>query len=282
MEFARMRFPRLAPLAACVAVAALAACNDDEVTIASRPPLAGVRYINALPDTGTVDIRMVDQLEYSANTSAGTGGLIFREGTEYFPVEAKARKIRVFSLQNTSLTTVSSILVDTTISFEANKKYTLLLTGLARSRTARFRVIEDVPPSVATGSIAVRTFNAGAGQVDAYLLPATTTAVTGTPAFAGVADMSATSYQVRPAGAFAVRVAPAGSTTAVASVQAATGTAGTATVNPVAGAAVAGTVFSAYVFPRSVAGSGAPQTAAFQTTGVQLFVDQLPANTATP
>ena len=277
-----MRFPRLAPLATSFVVVALAACNDDEVTIASRPPLAGVRYINALPDTGTVDIRMVDQLEYSANTSTGTGGLIFREGTEYFPVEAKARKIRVFSFQNTSVTTVSSILVDTTITFEANKKYTLLLTGLARNRTARFRVIEDVPPSVASGSIAVRTYNAGAGPVDAYLLAATTTAIAGTPSFAGVADMSATSYQIRPAGAFAGRVAPAGSTTAAASVQAAAGTAGTALLNPVAGATVPGTVFSAYVFPRSVAGSGAPQTAAFLTTGVQLFVDQLPPNTAAP
>lgn len=277
-----MRLSRLAPLAACLAGAALAACNDDDVTTAIRPPLAGVRYINALPDTGTVDIRMIDQLQYSANTVAGGGGLIFRDGTEYFPVEAKARKIRVFSFQNTSLTTVQAILVDTTITFEANKKYTLLLTGLARNRTARFRVIEDVPPSVATGSIAVRTYNAGAGAMDAYLVASTTTALAGAPTFAGVADLSASTYNIRTAGAFAVRVAMPGSTTAVASVQAATGTVGTATVNPIAGAAVPGTVFSAYVFPRTVAGSGAPQAAAFQTAGVQLFVDQLPPNTATP
>lgn len=277
-----MRLSRFALLAAPLAVAALGACNDDDVVTATRPPLAGVRYINALPDTGTVDIRMIDQLEYSANTVNGTGGLLFREGTEYFSTEAKARKIRVFAFQNREVTTVSQVIHDTTITFEANKNYTLLLVGSARAKTARFRVIEDARQNVSAGNIAVRVYNAGAGAVDAYVLPTATTALTGTPTFAGVGDLAASAFNNRAAGAFAVRVAPAGSTTAAASVAAATGTAGTALVNPVAGAAVPGTVFSAYVFPRSVAGSGAPQTAAFLTTGVQLFVDQLPPNTVTP
>lgn len=277
-----MRLSRFALLAAPLAVAALGACNDDDVVTATRPPLAGVRYINALPDTGTVDIRMIDQLDYSANTINGNGGLLFREGTEYFPTEAKARKIRVFSFQNREATTVSQIIHDTTITFEANKNYTLLLVGSARAKTARFRVIEDARQNVSAGNVAVRVFNAGAGAVDAYVLPTATTALTGTPTFAGVGDLAASAFNNRAAGAFAVRIAPAGSTTAAASVAAATGTAGTALVNPVAGAAVPGTVFSAYVFPRSVAGSGAPQTAAFLTTGVQLFVDQLPPNTVTP
>ncbi len=279
-----MRLSRFALLAAPLVAAAAGACSDDEVTTVTRPPLAGVRYINALPDTGTVDIRMIDQLEYSANTVSGTGGLVFREGTEYFPTEAKARRIRVFnfSTSDRSLANVTGVIHDTTITFEANKNYTLLLTGSARARTARFRVIEDARQNVAAGNISVRVYNAGAGPVDAYLVASTTTALAGAPSFAGVADMSASPFAVRPAGAFAVRVAPSGTRTAAAAVQAATGTVGTALVNPVAGAAVAGTVFSAYVFPRSVAGSGAPQTAAFQTTGVQLFVDQLPANTVTP
>lgn len=277
-----MRLSRFALLAAPLVVAAVGACSDDDVVTATRPPLAGVRYINALPDTGTVDIRMVDQLEYSANTVSGTGGLVFREGTEYFPTEAKARKIRVFSFQNREATTVSQVIHDTTITFEANKNYTLLLAGSARSRTARFRVIEDTRQNVAAGNIAVRVYNAGAGPVDAYVLPTATTALAGTPTFARVGDMAASTFSSRTAGAFAVRIAPAGSTTAAASVAAAAGTAGTALVNPVAGAAVPGTVFSAYVFPRSVAGSAAPQTAAFLTTGVQLFVDQLPPNTVTP
>lgn len=274
-----MRFFRLMFLAAPLA---LAACNSAEVTAETRPPLAGVRYINAVPDTSRLDFRMVDQLEYSANTISGTGGISFREGTEYFAVEAKARHIRVFSLADTLIGTVQQVVVDTTITFEANKNYTLLLAGSARARTARLRVIEDTPPSnLASGQIAVRVYNAGAGAMDAYVVASTTTALAGTPTFAGVGDLSVSPYRTQPAGAFAVRVAAPGATAAVASVQAATGTAGTALVNPIAGAAVPGTVFSAYIFPRSVAGSRAPQTAAFNTAGVQLFVDKLPAATAT-
>ena len=273
-----MRFPRFLLLAA-PAVVTLVACDSDDVTVESRPPLAGVRYINAVPDTGRLDFRMVDQLEYSANTISGTGGLNFRDGTEYFPTEAKARRIRVFSLADTLVTTVQQVVVDTTITFEANKNYTLLLAGTSRNRQARFRVIEDVPAQPPAGQIAVRAYNAGAGPIDAWVVASTTTALSGAPTFSSVADLAASAYRTQAAGAFAVRVASPGTTTALASLQAAAGAAGNALVNPTAGAAVPGTVFSAYIFPRSVAGSRAPQTAAFSTAGVQLFVDRLPPNT---
>src|SRR5687768_16406553 len=149
-----MRPVRLVTLLVPIAALAVTACDDDPVTVETRPPLAGVRYINAVPDTGKLDFRMVDQLEYSANSSSGTGGLLFREGTEYFPTEAKARRIRVFSLADTAITTVQQVLVDTTITFEANKNYTLLLAGTSRNRQARFRVIEDAPAAPAAGQIA--------------------------------------------------------------------------------------------------------------------------------
>jgi hypothetical protein len=273
-----MRLSRLTLLAVPAALA-VAACNSDDVTVESRPPLAGVRYINAVPDTSRLDFRMVDQLEYSANTISGIGGLSFREGTEYFPVEAKARHIKVFSFADTAITTVQQVLVDTTITFEANKNYTLLLAGTSRNKQARFRVIEDVPAAPAAGQIAVRAYNAGAGPMDAWVVASTTTALSGTPTFASIADLAASAYRTQAAGAFAVRIASPGTTTAIASLQAATGAAGTALQNPTAGAVVAGTVFSAYIFPRSVAGSRAPS--AFTTAGVQLFVDKLPPNTIT-
>ena len=57
-----MRLSRLTLLAVPAALA-LAACNSDDVTAETRPPLAGVRYINAVPDTSRLDFRMVDQLE---------------------------------------------------------------------------------------------------------------------------------------------------------------------------------------------------------------------------
>src|SRR4051812_40800653 len=71
----------------------LAACGgDDSPTGVGRPSLAAVRYINALPDTFDVDIRMVDQIDWSATANK----LTFRAATEYFPIEAKARHLRVF------------------------------------------------------------------------------------------------------------------------------------------------------------------------------------------
>jgi hypothetical protein len=268
---------------ALAALAALAACSEEKITSTNRPPLAGVRYIHAVNDTARLDFRMVDQLEYSANTIAGQGGILFREGTEYFPVEAKARRITVFSLADTLLTTVQQAVHDTTITFEANKNYTLLFTGSARANTDRFMVIEEAPPAtVAATQVAVRVFNASPAPVSAYLVPTATTAISGAPAIATVGAMSASQYVARDTGNIAIRVTAAGSTTALASLAAARGTLGTAAINPVAGSAVPGTVFSAYVFPASVAGSRAPQTAAFLTTGVQLFVDRLPANTIAP
>lgn len=271
---------RLFGLAALAAASAVAACRDENVTTANRPPLAGVRYINAVNDTGRLDFRMVDQIQYSANTIAGAGGLQFRAGSEYFPTEAKARSIRVFSLADTLITTVQQVVHDTVITFEANKNYTLLFMGSARNNTDRFRVIEESPPAtVAAGQVAVRVYNAAAAAVDAYLVPATTTAIPGGTAITNVATMTASNYVTRDTGNVAIRIANAGTTTAVASVAADRGTLGTTSFNPVAGSAVPGTVMSAYVFPASVAGSRAPQTAAFLATGVQLFVDKLPPNT---
>ncbi|RZI38375.1 hypothetical protein EGT07_34530, partial [Herbaspirillum sp. HC18] len=67
--------PSFRPLAglgaAIVTLVALTACRDDEPTATTRPPLAGVRYIHAVNDTSRLDMRMIDQLEYSANTITG-------------------------------------------------------------------------------------------------------------------------------------------------------------------------------------------------------------------
>lgn len=275
----------LAALAALAASAALAACTDAGVTTTTRPPLAGVRYIYAVNDTARLDFRMVDQIQYSANTitgPSGTGapGLTFREGTEYYPVEAKARRINVFSLANLDAGTVQQVVHDTTITFEANKNYTLLYVGSARSNTDRFMVLEDTPPAtVAANQAAYRVYNISPADVNVYFTRTDTSAISGAPAFAGVRSMTATAYVGRDTGTVALRVTAAGSTTPVASMAASRGALGTTAVNPVAGSAVPGTVFSAYVFPASVTGSTAPQTAAFRVPGVQLFLDKLPANT---
>lgn len=291
----RMRSLRLPFVALPLAAAALAACRSDTITSENRPPLAGVRYINAVNDTGRVDIKMIDQLEYSANTIDGAGGIVFRAGTRYFPTEAKARHIRVFSFQDSSIATVGQVMVDTTITFVPNKNYTLLLVGSARAAVGaadrmRFVQIEDAP-AANDASIQLRFYNAGSSPVDFYTTSATVAAgssVSGTPA-AGLAPRAASAYAVRSVGTFAVTMTNPGSTTSLATVAAADGTAGTPSTNPVAGATVPGTAFSAFAFAPAVAGSGAVRglstaaTNALLAPGVQLFVDRLPPNTvATP
>ncbi|MGZ8456291.1 MAG: DUF4397 domain-containing protein [Gemmatirosa sp.] len=281
-----MRFPRITLLAASLAATALAACGKDGAVTETRPPLAGVRYIHAVPDTGRLDFKMVDQLEYSANTVEGSGGLTYRTGSRYYPVEAKARKIRVFSFQDSAATTVSQVVIDTTITFEANQNYTLLLVGNARGTggdRARFVVINDAPPSVDATNIHYKFYNAGTAPVAGYV--GATAAVTGTPTVASIAARSASAYQARAAGALGFGVTAVGSTTSMGTMAAAAGTAGTATVNPQAGATVAGTAFSVYAFPGAVAGSGAVRglsTAAANALlapAINLFVDRLPPNT---
>src|SRR3954471_18182909 len=74
-----MRFSRLSLLP--LALVAVAACHDDGVSVNTRPPLGGVRFVNAVPDGGPVDIRMIDQVEWSASSVADNSvccGLPFR------------------------------------------------------------------------------------------------------------------------------------------------------------------------------------------------------------
>src|SRR6185503_2154482 len=116
-----MHLSRLAIIA--IGALAFAACNDsDTVTDPSTPPLGGVRFINAVADTGSVDITMIDQIEWSAKGVA----LAFRAGTEYFPTEAKSRRVRVFPT-STNIIVTSHILLDTTLAVAANTRVTYLL-----------------------------------------------------------------------------------------------------------------------------------------------------------
>lgn len=253
-------------------VAALAACDKAETTSPTRPPLAGVRFINALPDTGAIDIRAIDQVEWSPVANA----LTFRQGTQYMPTQAGARHFRMFPTDSNPAIT-SQFFKDTTVTFEANKNYTVLVTGLARSKTTRWVVLTDDVPTVPAGQIAIRAINAATGSIGVYLTAASTDALPGTATLTA-ADYAASPYQMRAVGSLFARVLTAGSTTPAAS---ATGqvapTSQPGTVLPAAGVNVAGSAFSVMYFPMSVPTSKAPQTAAFQAPAAIFFVDKVPA-----
>jgi hypothetical protein len=256
----------------CAALTAIVGCSSEDITNTALPQLAGVRFINALADTGLVDIRMIDQVEWSAVAN----GINFRQGTEHQPTEAKARHIRVFSFASRDAGVVQQVLVDTTITFAANTKATLLLTGSARGGTARFVVIDDAPPAPAAGQIAVRTVNASTGAIDAYVVTAPTDPIAGSPSAPNVAVNAASPYLTRPTGDVALRVTDPGSTTANASAAGPPGSPNpigpSGSYFPSAGVNNAGSAFSVYYFPRGVAGS--LQTAT--TPGIVWFVDLVP------
>lgn len=258
----------------CAAITAIVGCSSEDITNNRLPELAGVRYINALADTGLVDIRMVDQVEWSATANA----LNFRQGIEHQPTEAKARHIRVFSFATRDVGVVQQVLEDTTITFAANTKATLLLTGSARAGTVRFVVIDDAPPDPGAGQITVRAVNASTGGIDAYVVTAPADPITGSPTAANVAVNTATPYITRTTGNVALTVTDPGSTTANASVAGPPGSPNPigvpGTYFPSAGVNNSGSAFSVYYFPRGVAGSLQTST----TPAIIWFVDRVPTS----
>ena len=260
-----MRLTRFAML--CLGLGLAAACSDDDISAPTLPPLAGVRFINAVADTNEVDIRMIDQVEYTPTASK----LNFRQGTQHQPTEAKARHIRVFP-NSTNIDVTQNFMLDTTITIEANSRVTLLLTGSARAKTLKFVTITDDVSAPAAGTIAARLVNASSAPVNGYLVDTTTSAISGTATVANVAPLTASAYVSRPIGKAAFRVTDIGSVTANASTSGPI-LAAIPGENAPASVTSAGTKFSVYYFPRGVAGS--KQTAT--TAGIVWFVDRNPA-----
>src|SRR4051812_27332891 len=157
-----MRLQQLVLLGGLASLAA--ACKHDAGPfVPEARSSAYVRYINAVPDTGLLDFKFVDKVEGSAWYELQQ----FRGVTNYQAVDAGARHIKVFNGSNqlpmNEPSYVTAYHVDTTLTFEANKYYTVMHIGNARGKQSRLWVIEDVRPSVAAGQIAVRAIHAGVG-----------------------------------------------------------------------------------------------------------------------
>ncbi len=271
----------------CGVVLALG-CSKEKTFVEPSPPLAAIHFLNAVPDTGQMDFRVVDIV-----SNAGFFDANFRDGNSYYvPIEAGTRQIRVF-MSSTSPAISSQVIADTAITLTASAHYTFLHTGFSRTGQAPARavlLIADNPPGPAVGQIGLRLINAaaglGGGSLDIRITRHATDTLPDAPVTGNLAYGASGSYVAMGRDSVAtdsirISVTAAGTKTPVLfSVKLPAGVAGTATVNPIAGTRVAGSVMTAVIVPRSVAGSQAPQGAAFTVPSAVVLVDLRPPNTA--
>jgi hypothetical protein len=290
---------------ALLMAAGVVACSKDTTgELAVPDPVAGLRYVNVVPDTGAVDFRVIDVVINAPNQVQAT----FRTGGSpsgvpnagfmppYAPVLAGTRHIRVF-MNGTTAGVASQVVMDTTFTFVEGKKYTFFMygyTNIASANTPKVSALitTDSVPTLAAGKVGIRVLNlapnltgnpigSAATAIDAQV-GATTSAVP-IPVSAGVPAVAAnlafgqmTAYvPVDVSGAATYRLgATATGTTSPLMFQAnmPTGAVGTPIANPIAGTAVAGSAITALIVPRSVAGSPAPQTTA---TSVSTNIDSI-------
>lgn len=266
-----------------VAMAAVTACEPQKVFETENIPTAGIRFINAVPDTGAVDFRPVDIVENSTFYQVAFRGttLLF-----YKNARAGARKYKIF-MANTDLSLpyeqqqaiARTVVADVDLNLEAGKNYTVILWGYARSGSTparRVTVMEDAPADPGT-QVALRILNTTDAAIDGKHYLSTGTAPA-TATWAAVPALTASNYVNAATGTYRYNVTPAGGGTAL--FADATALAGTAAVvgppgpiDAAPGTTVAGSAVTGIVFPRSVAGSRAPN---ITTPGIVFVWDRRP------
>src|SRR4029079_1009393 len=180
-----------------IAVAGLAAlaaaCSSDasKVFTADNGPIAYVRFVNAVPDSGAGDWRFIDQVEGSPTAF----GLAFRSmfpGSGYQLAAAGSRHLRVFQT-SPDIQQTQVVWFDTTFTLQAGTHYTLLAAGNLRDKTAKMYILTDdfTDPG---SQVALRVINTGAGVVDVYASPTGGTSTLPTPFAAAVANFTATKW----------------------------------------------------------------------------------------
>jgi hypothetical protein len=274
---------------------ALSACNDlKEYVLTENIPTAGVRFINAVPDTNAMDFRFIDKVESNAHfriafrnnavATTGAAGTVASTQIQYKGAQAGARRFRIF-LNDTTQAVASTFLKDSTVNLEAGKLYTVIMMGNARSTVAAERmrmVVLEENPNPPTGQVALRVINATTSAIEGrhYV----SGGAPGATANWTVPALSVSPFVNTAAGTIFYNIRAAGSATAlftdVRAIMGAaevTGPPGPFDAQP--GTTVAGSAVTGIVFPRSTAGSKAPQTAAFAVPAISFMWDKRPPRT---
>lgn len=296
------RFLQLSVLS--LAVGAAGACKPDEVVTTENIPTAGVRFINAVPDTNQMDMRFVDFVENNVQFRIGfrnnivtTGPVPASTQVQYKPARAGQRHFRIF-LNDSVQTIAQTVLKDTTVNIVADHNYTVLLYGFARTGATPAMKLEFIDETVPDpgAQVALRVINTTGSAIDVrhYVSRLNASgAETGTPpaapTWANVAPQSITSYVLVSPDSFRFNVQPAGGGAALfADARALIGAppslsltntpcGGTGQpkcdIAALPGTTIAGSAVTALIFPRSVAGSKARQ---FTTPAISFIWDRRP------
>jgi hypothetical protein len=277
----------------CLAAGAtMSACKPDTVINTPVVPTAGVRFINALPDSAGafgLDFRFVDIVESNAqfrvpfrNSPTTTAGVTASALTQFKGAQAGSRHFIIF-LDDTIQAIASTKLKDSTLTLDAGKNYTVILWGEARAGQMQLKVIEDTPADPGS-KVALRVINAGSTAIDVRTF-ATGGTLPAAATWSNVAARSISSFVNADTGSINYNVQPAGGGTALfadmtallgAAASSSAGAGAKLDIEPLPGTRVAGSAVTLVVFPRSTAGTRTPQTAAFAVPAGAFMWDRRP------
>jgi len=267
-------------VALLIGALSIGACDESgtDAILAPSVQLAYVRFVNAVADTGATDWHYIDQIEFSPVML----GMPFRSFSPYQGTAPGPRKLRIFPT-STDIAVTQQFFVDTTINYTAGLYYTVVHLGYTRTGQTPadgLLILVDTIPTVTAGNIAVRSVHLGLGLLnqDVYALATAATPPSGTPFVANQAFRGTSGYLTRATGAMALRNTNATTLTVTASATAPAGAAADVPNNltAIGGSTIDGSAFTGFYFPRSVAGSAAPQTAAFLAPAIVYLVDKNP------
>jgi hypothetical protein len=287
----------------CLAAGVVSACYPDQVVNTENIPTAGVRFINAVPDSSGAfgfDMRFVDIVESNALfritfrnspsqtiTSGNSDTLIVGTSIQFKDARAGSRHFRIF-LSDTLQSIASTVVFDSTVTLVAGHNYSFIAWGNGRSAKgapdAMHLSVLDEAPADPGNQVGVRVINATSAAIDASAYTRGT-AVPGTPTWANVAAFSASTWVNQAAGTIDYNIRAAGGATAMftdrqalpgAAAFSSAGAGGKIDIDASPGTTVAGSAVTVIVFPRSVAGARTPQTAAFTIPNVVTMWDRRP------
>lgn len=289
----------LRSLVVCATVGAVIGCEKEATFVEPLPDYAAIHWVHAVPDTMQLDFRVVDMV-----SNAGMFDAVYRANNPYYQgIEAGTRTVRVF-LSSTDPAIAQQFLQESSLNLTAGQKYTYIQAGFARTGSTPTRtgiLVQDSPPATAGDSVVVRFIHAGAGlgNLDFNVVRRGSDTLPDVPMYGDVAYGTATAYRMVKADSMRVThpqpgqdvitfydtlrviaTAPGTKTPRLFTTNLPLGvpnTINTGPIQPIAGGALRGSAITAVVTPRSVAGSPAPQTAAFQVPTALILIEQRPA-----